>query len=90
MEETDLRYEVLKTAHHGSRYSTPADFLDTVRPLVSVISCGKDNRYGHPHDELLKRLADVGTRIERTDLCGAIQIVTDGLGFRVEEYIRAA
>ena len=70
--------EVLKVAHHGSRYSTPESFLEAVRPAVSIISCGRKNRYGHPHDELIARLEMSGTQILRTDRQGAVLIETNG------------
>lgn len=66
--------DVLKTAHHGSRNSTPAEFLELVRPELAVISCGRDNSYGHPHEELLRRLAGCGCEITRTDLQGAVTV----------------
>ncbi len=47
---------MLKVAHHGSKNSTKEEFLEIVNPKASVISCGKDNSYGHPHKELLERL----------------------------------
>ena len=49
-------YDVLKVAHHGSKNSTKEEFLEIIRPKASVISCGKDNSYGHPHEELMERL----------------------------------
>jgi len=65
---------VLKVAHHGSRYTTDEHFLDICRPLVSVISCGENNKYGHPHEELLKRLSNIGSRTYITKDIGAITI----------------
>lgn len=68
------RITVLKVAHHGSRNSTEEAFLDVVSPQVAVISAGRDNRYGHPHEELLFRLEDCGSRIFRTDIGGAVTV----------------
>lgn len=70
--------EVLKTAHHGSRYSSAEEFLARVRPNLSLISCSETNRYGHPGEETLMRLADAGSRILITKDCGAIRVWTDG------------
>lgn len=81
-----VRCEVLKTAHHGSSYSTPKKFLDEVQPEVSVISVGKENRYGHPSPDLLKRLKKAGTKILRTDEAGAVTVDTNGKKFRVSTY----
>lgn len=71
-------FEVLKTAHHGSRNSTSTEFLQLANPLLAVISCGRENSYGHPHGELLKRLEDENVRILKTPDCGAIFISSDG------------
>ncbi len=81
-------YEVLKVAHHGSPNSTPAEFLDIVRPAVSVISCGLNNIYHHPGEALLDRLDAAGTEIFRTDLDGAVTVRTDGRRCRVRGYRR--
>ena len=66
--------DVLKVAHHGSKYSTTEAFLDVITPSLSLISCGKNNPYGHPHSETLKRLQKVGSIIKSTTENGAIII----------------
>ncbi len=71
------KLDVLKVAHHGSKYSSSAEFLSVVRPKLAVISVGKNN-YGHPTAEALERLKAVGARIWRTDKQGELEIVTDG------------
>ncbi len=65
---------LLKVAHHGSGYTTDEEFLELTRPQISLISCGVDNRYGHPHKELVERLENIGTGIYRTDKSGAITL----------------
>jgi len=70
--------EVLKVAHHGSKYSTSESLLATTRPKLAVISVGANNRYGHPAPEVLERLRVVGAQIRRTDLEGEIELVSDG------------
>lgn len=65
-------YRVLKVAHHGSKYSTPEELLYRWKPDVALISCGRKNRYGHPHEELLLRLKKAGITYQRTDEKGAI------------------
>ena len=80
--------EVLKTAHHGSRYSSSEAFLKAIKPEVSLISCSAANRYGHPGVETLERLDDVGSRIFITKDSGAITILTDGHEVRVREYLK--
>ena len=81
-----VTYELLKVAHHGARSSTGEDFLERVRPGISIISCGRDNPYGHPHEELLSRLRACGTSILRTDQCGAVTVTTDGSSVTVSPF----
>ena len=64
--------------HHGSSTSTCQEFFDAVSPSLALISCGKDNDYGHPHKETLKLLKDSKTDYERTDLKGTIIVISDG------------
>lgn len=73
--KTQLKSDVLVVAHHGSKYSSTYEFLNAVRPKVSLISCGKNNRYGHPHADTLKRLKNVGSKVYRTDTMGGIKCV---------------
>ncbi len=69
------QFTLLKVAHHGSRYTTDSEFLELTRPKLAIISCGRDNSYGHPHQELLDRLEDVGSIIHRTDQSGEISVI---------------
>lgn len=69
--------DILKVAHHGSRYSTSESFLNLVSPKLSLISCGENNRYGHPHTELIFRLEASGSKILLTPEYGAIEITFD-------------
>ncbi len=64
--------EILKVAHHGSKSSSSAEFLSQLGVKTAVISCGKNNAYGHPSEEVLKRLSTVGAQTWRTDLEGHI------------------
>lgn len=66
------RADILKAAHHGSKNSTSEEFLNLVKPELTIISCGKNNRYGHPHQEVLERLQKYGNKIKRTDQQGAV------------------
>ena len=70
--------DVLKVGHHGSNTATSQSFLDAITPNWAVISCGKDNTYGHPHAETLVRLQTAGATILRTDLDGTITFTSDG------------
>jgi len=73
-----LRADVLKVGHHGSRTSTISPFLDAVAPSVAVISAGYENSFGHPHPDVVKRLAARHTTILRTDQDGLVTVSTDG------------
>jgi len=67
------RVDVLKVGHHGSRFSSSADFLNAIDPLVALIGVGK-NSYGHPTPEVLHRLSNVGAKIFRTDRDGTVRV----------------
>ena len=67
---------VLKVAHHGSKNATGKEILEQLTPQVAVISCGKNNSYGHPHEETLERLNEVNSRVIITEEHGAITIQT--------------
>ncbi len=67
-----LESDVLKVGHHGSKTSTSEEFLDVVSPKVAVVMAGKDNRYGHPHREVLERLENYKVEIMRTDRDGDV------------------
>ncbi len=74
----DVDCDVLKVGHHGSSTSSSSDFLKKVSPEICVISCGEDNRYGHPNAKTVKRLEKVCGRIYRTDTDGDVVFVSDG------------
>jgi competence protein ComEC len=71
---TDLHADVLKVAHHGSRYNAE-EFLAAARPRVAIVSVGAHNRYGHPSQHVLDALTRAGARVLRTDLNGDIAVV---------------
>lgn len=70
---TDLDADILKVGHHGSKYSTGDNFLDKISSREAVISVGKNNSYGHPHEEVLERLNKRGVKIWRTDEIGDVE-----------------
>lgn len=80
---TPLAAQVLKVAHHGSRYSSSASFLSAVSPADAIISVGDHNTYGHPAPETLQRLADAHAQIWRTDLDGTILVISDGSSYTI-------
>ncbi|HKO01317.1 MAG TPA: MBL fold metallo-hydrolase, partial [Thermoanaerobaculia bacterium] len=71
----DLRADVLKVAHHGSRTSSTAAMLDAVRPRIALISCGRRNLFGHPHASVIGALRERHIRIAETDRNGAVEVV---------------
>ncbi len=74
----ELDADVLKLAHHGSSTSTGEDFFRAVSPKIAIISCGRDNSYGHPHVETLALLSKYGVKYYRTDRDGNIVLISDG------------
>ena len=74
----DMHATVLKAGHHGSKTSTTQTLLKKISPSVTVISCGKNNDYGHPHAEVLKMLKSVNSSVYRTDRDQTVIVATDG------------
>jgi competence protein ComEC len=74
----DVQAHVLKSPHHGSRSSSSEAFLEKVRPQIVVVTAGRGNLYGVPHQEILDRYKNMGARILRTDEEGAVEIAADG------------
>lgn len=80
----ELKANIIKPAHHGSKTSSTTMFLNQVRPEVAIISVGSYNTFGHPHQQIIKRYQDMGTKIYRTDDQGTIFVFSDGNHYRVE------
>ena len=80
----DLRADVLKVGHHGSRTSSTAGFLAAVDPRLALISVGAGNRYGHPDAAVIAALAEHGATVLRTDHLGSIVVRTDGRRLTIE------
>ncbi|MCX5751156.1 MAG: DNA internalization-related competence protein ComEC/Rec2 [Candidatus Saganbacteria bacterium] len=70
--------QALKVGHHGSRTATSPPFLEAVSPHYAIISCGRHNKFRHPHRSTLQKLKEKGIKLYRTDVDGAVQIETDG------------
>jgi competence protein ComEC len=79
----DMRSLILKVAHHGSRTGTTPALLEAVRPAVALISVGAMNPFGHPDAEVIERLEDAGAAVYRTDLHGAVTVITDGVRVQI-------
>lgn len=81
---TPIDSDILKVGHHGSKTSTSEVFLAAVSPEIAVIQVGRKNRYGHPKQEVIDRLAAFGARVFRTDLDGDILLQSNGRSFIVD------
>lgn len=83
-----LRCDILKSPHHGSRYSNSEKFLRAVSPRAVVIQAGENNIYGHPHKETLERMERLGIDVYRTDKSGAIGVdIRGGNKFIIDKMI---
>ena len=76
--------QVLKVGHHGSKTSTSLEFIEEIKPTYSIISVGKNNRYGHPNKEVLDNLAN--SKIYRTDEDGTIMFQIKKDKFKIKTY----
>jgi len=73
-----LRSQVLKVPHHGSKTSSSTKFLESIHPAYAIISSGKENNFGHPSPNVIRRFQRYGTHVLRTDELGDITILSDG------------
>ena len=84
----DLKTDVLKVAHHGSRSSSTAEFLQRAMPAITVISVAHPSPFDHPHKETMTSLKTIGAKILQTSRCGAITISTDGQDLQVQTFVK--
>lgn len=75
-----LKADILKVGHHGSKTSTTKEFLDLINPSVALIGVGKNNKFGHPNEDVIKRLEEKNIQIYRTDEMGEISVIIDKNG----------
>lgn len=83
----ELACDILKVGHHGSKNSSSGEFLEGVSAMYGIVSCGKDNKYGHPHAETLERLEVAGTKYITTKDHGAIIVTIERDVWSVSGYI---
>lgn len=81
-----LESHILKSPHHGSRTSSTDEFLEAVNSEIVVISCGRKNRFHHPHLSVLKRLQERELKYYRTDLDGTIEVASDGNRYKIKSF----
>lgn len=81
--QTNLNADVLKVGHHGSSTSSSKEFIQAVSPKYAVISCGKNNDYGHPNKRTLQILSEI--QLYRTDYSGTVVIASDGKHYTIRE-----
>ncbi len=74
--------DVLKVGHHGSKTSSSEKFINKIKPKYSIISVGKNNRYGHPKDSVLHNLRN--SNIYRADLDGSVEIILNKNGYKIK------
>ena len=79
----NLEADILRVGHHGSYTSTSGAFLDAVTPDVAIISCGAENSYGHPHQEILDSLYNRQITVLRTDTSGTITLTTKNEAYTI-------
>lgn len=85
----DLSCDILKLGHHGSSTSTTNQFLTAASPSAAIISCGKDNDYGHPHQETIDKINSSHITVYRTDLDGTILAETDGTTYTITTNLKS-
>lgn len=83
----DLSCDVLKVGHHGSKGASSEEFLAAVSPAFGIISCGKNNRYGHPAEAALERLRAANITLYTTMDCGAVIVRSDGSRYRISGFL---
>lgn len=84
--QTDLRADILKVPHHGSKTSSTDAFINSVNPKYAVISVGERSRFGHPHATVVSRYVAKGIRILQTGICGTVTVSIDPETFDIETY----
>lgn len=82
----DIESDILKVPHHGSKTSSTENFLDRVNPKLGIVSVGRNNMYGFPHEEVLQRYNKKGIPLLRTDEQGEIEIIIHRFGLKADTY----
>ena len=80
----DISADVLKVGHHGGKNASTQKLIESISPEIAVISCGKNNEYGHPHKEVLSYLKKVKSSVYRTDRQKTVKVTSNGKDLKVE------
>ena len=83
----DLKTDVVKVAHHGSKTSSTDAFVTATNPRLAIISVGQDSMFGHPHAQVVERWKQAGAEVLTTGKCGMITVKTDGTNLSVHEFV---
>ena len=83
LERTNVQATILKVGHHGSNTSSSQAFVEAVYPQATILSYGQDNKYGHPHAEVVTALQSVSSEIYATAEAGTIVVTTDGVTYEI-------
>jgi len=84
---SDLRADVVKVAHHGSKTSSTEAFVTATKPRFAIVSVGQDSMFGHPHAEVVERWTNGGAEVLSTGKCGTIRVTTDGTDLWLKRFI---
>lgn len=82
-----LEADIIKVAHHGSKTSSTPELLKYINPKIALIGVGKNNKFGHPNENTLKNLKEIGCEVYRTDDSGEISIIINKNGLKIHKYI---
>ncbi|HYU99958.1 MAG TPA: hypothetical protein VE977_14115, partial [Pyrinomonadaceae bacterium] len=84
----DLRADVVKVAHHGSKTSSTAEFIAAAQPRFAIISVGQTSIFGHPNGDVVERWKRSGSQVLTTGNSGTITVTTDGRELEIETFVK--
>jgi competence protein ComEC len=84
----NLRADVVKVAHHGSKTSSTEAFIAAARPRFAIISVGQTSIFGHPNPEVVERWKSSGAQVLTTGNCGTITVTTNGRDLKLETFVK--
>ncbi len=87
-EGLDLRTDLVKVAHHGSKTSSIQGIVSATRPALAIISVGRTSMFGHPNKDVVERWRAIGAEVMTTGQRGTISVITDGHGIKVETFVK--